>query len=93
MTDKFNNRAHTAAIFNISKAYNTVWSTGMIEIIHSQKTGINYTPSVFLIKTPWLVGANYLSIYLEKKTLTWKMHIKAVYYKESSAPLSYRGFN
>jgi hypothetical protein len=41
----------------------------------------------FLTKMPWLVGANYLCTHLEK-TLTWKMHIKAVLH---FVALSYHG--
>jgi hypothetical protein len=56
MTDKFNNRTYTAAIFNISKAYNTIWSTGMIELIHSWKTGLNYSSSCTVPYMPEVYG-------------------------------------
>jgi hypothetical protein len=52
MTDTFNNRAHIAAIFNISNAYNTAWSTEMMEIIHSWKTGLNYRSSCTVLYRP-----------------------------------------
>jgi hypothetical protein len=54
MADKFNNRAHTAAIFNISKAYDTVWTTGMIEITHSWNTGL-----IILLLALYLTGQKF----------------------------------
>jgi hypothetical protein len=56
MTDKFNNRAHTAAIFNIFKVYDTVWTTGMTEITHSWNTGLNYPSSCTVPYRPEVYG-------------------------------------